>query len=162
MTITELIGDGPELTILQMSLRAIIVFLVALAFLRLGRRAFGIGSPFDHVIGILLGAVLSRAVVGASPFWATIVAACVIVLLHRLFAWISMHSRGFGKLIKGESKPLFKEGTIIRENMSQCLISDNDLMEGIRESGNVESLNEIKAAYIERDGKISVIKYPNK
>jgi uncharacterized membrane protein YcaP (DUF421 family) len=159
MTINGLIGEGPDLTIVQMGLRAIFVFMIALAFLRLGRRAFGMGSPFDHVIGILLGAILSRAVVGASPFWATIIASCVIVLLHRLFAWWSMHSRLVGKLIKGEAKPIFKEGHIVRKNMRQCLISENDLLEGIREAGNVESLDEIKAAYIERDGKISVIKY---
>jgi uncharacterized membrane protein YcaP (DUF421 family) len=159
MTVNELIGEGPELTIVQMSLRAIIVFMITLAFLRLGRRAFGIGSPFDLVIGILLGALLGRAVVGTSPFWATIIASCVIVLLHRILAWLSMHNRLVGKLIKGEAKPIYLDGHIVRKNMRQCLISENDLLEGIREAANVESLDEIKAAYIERDGKISVIKH---
>jgi uncharacterized membrane protein YcaP (DUF421 family) len=158
MKIENLIGEGTELTPLQMGIRAVIVFLLALLFLRLGRRSFGIGSPFDHVTGMLLGAILSRAVVGASPFVATICAGCVIALMHKLLAWISLHSRTFGKIMKGEPKVIYHEGQVIRKNMNQCLITDNDLLEGLRECGNVESLEEIKKAYIERDGKISIIK----
>ena len=42
--------------------------------------------------------------------------------------------------------------------MKQFDITDKDLMEGIRLQGNVESLDEIKSAYIERDGRISITK----
>jgi len=155
----QIIGVGKELTVLQMAIRAIIIFLIALVLIRFsGRRTFGILSPFDNVICVLLGAILSRAVTGASPFIATIIATCVIVVLHRLFAWIALYSDGFGRLIKGDAKIIYKDGKIIRSNMKKFFISDKDLIEGIRLQGNVESLDEIESAYIERDGKISVIK----
>ena len=155
----QLIGEGKELNIFQMAIRAAMIFIIALALKRFsGRRTFGMLSPFDTVISILLGAILSRAVIGASPFVATIIASVVIVILHRLFAWISLYNDIFGSLIKGNAKIIYEDGKIIRKNMKKFFITDKDLIEGIRLQGNVESLDEIKSAYIERDGKISVIK----
>ena len=42
--------------------------------------------------------------------------------------------------------------------MKRFDITDKDLIEGIRLQGNVESLDEINNAYIERDGRISITK----
>ena len=155
----QLIGEGKDPNTYQMAIRAFLIFIIALVFIRLsGRRTFGMFSPFDNVISILLGAVLSRAVIGASPFFSTIIAALVIVFLHRLFAWIALYNDAFGSLIKGNAQEIFKDGKTNRKNMERFDISDKDLMEGIRLQSNVDSLDEIKSAYIERDGRISVIK----
>lgn len=155
----ELIGEGKVLNSFQMSIRAFIIFIIALILIRFsGRRTFGMHSPFDNVISVLLGAILSRAVIGASPFFSIINAAFVIVVLHRLFAWIALYNDRFGSLIKGNAKIIYKDGEIIRSNMKRFFITDKDLIEGIRLQGNVESLDEIKSAYIERNGKITVIK----
>lgn len=154
----EYIGYGDSLTALQMSLRAMIVFIIALAFIRLGRRAFGMGSSFDTVIGILLGSILSRAVVGASPFIPTITAALVIVIIHKLLAWLSVHFRIFGKVIKGEAIPIYKDGKLIEKNMAKFFITENDFKESLRHSCNTSDIRDIKEAYIERDGRISFIR----
>jgi uncharacterized membrane protein YcaP (DUF421 family) len=155
----QIIGEGKELNIFQMAIRAAMIFIIALVLIRFsGKRTFGMVSPFDTVICILLGAILSRAVIGASPFVATLIASVVIVVLHRIFAWISLYNDVFGSLIKGNAKIIYADGKIIRKNMNKFFITDKDLLEGIRLQGNVESLDEIKSAYIERDGKISVIK----
>jgi uncharacterized membrane protein YcaP (DUF421 family) len=154
-----LIGEGHDPNPYQMAIRALIIFIITLVFIRLsGRRTFGMFSPFDNVISVLLGAILSRAVIGASPFLSTIVAALVIVILHRLFAWIALYNDLFGSMIKGNARVIYKDGKIIRSNMKRFDITEKDLMEGIRLQGNVESLDEIISAYIERDGRISVTK----
>lgn len=159
MDITELVGSGRDLTPLQMSIRAVAIFIIALVLLRFsGRRSYGMKTPFDNVIFILLGAILSRAVTGVSPFFSTIAATTSIVLLYRLFAWIGLHSGAFGKIVKGDSKILYKDGELMRENMNSCFISERDLMEGIRMNSNIDSLDKIKEVYIERCGRISVIK----
>ena len=82
--INNLWGEGDQLNALQMGIRAFLMFLIALLFIRLsGKRAFAKKSPFDNVIVIMLGAVLARGVVGASPFFSTVAAAAMMMMIHR-------------------------------------------------------------------------------
>lgn len=158
MDMQQLIGEGKELTALQMSVRALIIFIITLIYLRIsGKRSFGMQSPFDLVVSILLGAVLSRGVVGASPFGATLAAGLTLVLMHRFCAWASLHHEGFGRLIKGESKVIYENGKLIRDNMDRSLISEKDLMQHVRYEGQLESLDQVERAHVERNGKISII-----
>ena len=157
-----LFGEGENLNELQMACRTVVIYGVAILGIRIsGKRAFGKLSTFDNVISILLGAVLSRAVVGASPFLSIVVAALVLVLLHRVVAWFCVISPAFGKLIKGESSSLFSEGRMNKKNMAAHLVTDRDLMEEVRLEMNQESFENVKEIFIERNGKISVIKKEN-
>ena len=111
--INNLWGEGEQLNALQMSIRAFVMFLIALLFIRLtGKRAFAKKSPFDNVIVIMLGAVLARGVVGASPFFSTVAAAAMMMIIHRILAWSSVENKLVNKLLKGEIIPLYKDGKI--------------------------------------------------
>jgi uncharacterized membrane protein YcaP (DUF421 family) len=155
--IENLIGTG-NLTPLQMGIRAFFIFIIALILIRIaGIRAFGMKSAFDNIIILLLGAILSRAVYSSDSVVGIVTAAFVIVIMHRLFAILSVHSDTFGKLIKGDRTLLFKSGKMIEKNMTRSLISHKDLDEGIRMEGHVETRDKVEAAYLERNGHISII-----
>ncbi|HXS36684.1 MAG TPA: YetF domain-containing protein [Flavipsychrobacter sp.] len=152
-------GHGKDLDTLQMSCRAIVICLIAIVLIRLsGRRSFGMKSAFDNVIVILLGAILSRPVVGASPFVPSVIACFIIVVIHRFIAWISINNDKIGRLIKGNKILLYERGGIIVKNLKKGLVSEKDIMEELRLKGNTESLNKIEKAYMERNGEISIIK----
>ena len=157
--IDRLIGKGEELTALHMAIRTIIIFIIALIMLRIaGIRTFGKKTAFDLVIIIMLGAVLSRAIVGASPFVPIICASLVMVLIHRLLGILSYHSDFIGRLVKGEKKSLYKNGVPDKTNMRQVQISRNDIMEEVRVNLNQDNLRDVEEIFIERNGKISIIK----
>lgn len=157
-TIETLFGTGKELTSLQMSSRAFVVFFVALIFIRIaGMRTFGKQSAVDIIISMMLGAILSRGIVGASPFLPTLAASALIVVLHRVLALIAVYSEFFGKLVKGEQRILYEQGRINWKNMRRSSISLNDLLESVRLETNKNSLEDVKEAHIESNGKISVI-----
>jgi uncharacterized membrane protein YcaP (DUF421 family) len=152
-------ADSHTITAVQMTTRAVIVFLAALALLRLsGPRTFGGSTAFDMVVKIMLGAILSRAVAAASPFWGTLLAGLAFVLLHRGLAWASYHSEWVGKIVKGQVYVLAKQGQPVPEQLRQLKLSEKDLHEGLHENGNVASLADTEAVYLERDGSISVVK----
>jgi uncharacterized membrane protein YcaP (DUF421 family) len=154
-----LFGHGTHLNSLQMSTRAILIFFITLLLLRIaGVRTFGKKSPFDNVITILLGSILSRAVVGASPFLATTVGCLAFVLVHRLLALLSFRNDWVGRLIKGEKASLYARGEENEANMKSAHISQKDLLEGVRLKINENSFEEVEEIFIERDGELSVIK----
>jgi len=154
-----LMGEGHDLNAAQMMMRAVIVFLLTLVMIRLaGLRTFGKKSAMDNVVLIILGAVMSRAIVGVSPF-VPITAACfVLVLVHRLLAWLSVYSGIIGRLVKGERICLLKDGIIMEQNLTKAMISHKDLMESVRLMTNEDGLGHVKDIYLERNGELSVIK----
>lgn len=156
--ITKLFGEGENQTALQMSLRAVVIFVITLLLLRIaGRRSFGMKSPFDNIIVILLGAILSRAVVGASEFLPTIASATVIAVLHRLGAWVGTLNLRFGAVIKGRKIILFQDGKLNHDNMRRALVSESDLYASLRSNMNVENFDTIESAYMEINGQISFV-----
>ena len=155
--------QGDALTWWQMSIRAVIVFLVALIIVRFGNhRIFGKHTAFDIVLGIIYGSVLSRAITGNSPFFPTLVAALVLMLSHRLLAIIAYHSNfGFGNWIKGKPSILIKDGQLQQDALKENSITRHDLEEAIRKSGCEGDINKIETAYLERSGDISIIQKEN-
>ncbi|MEZ0602057.1 DUF421 domain-containing protein [Paraburkholderia sp. IW21] len=154
-----LFGEGKNLDPLQMGMRSIAVFLIALVLIRVsGRRSFGQRSPFDLVVVILLGATLSRAIVGASPFVATIGAALVIVVCHRLLAWACMRSQALERLVGGVERELFSNGKFDAHEMDAALVSRTDIHESVRQKTGSRTMDDVAAAILERNGEVSVIR----
>lgn len=160
MSVLEtLFGSGKDLNVLQMSMRGLTVFVLTLILLRIsGRRSFGMRTPVDNIIVILLGAVLSRAVVGASPWWPTMACSLVIVLLHRLLSWAMAKSPALSALVQGKHILLFEAGRPLPDNMDRALVCNRDLEHAIRNKAQTEQMDQIDKLYLEHNGEISVIK----
>ena len=157
-----LLGLGVEpkdLTFIQISLRGIIVFLVTLTTMRLGhKRSLSRKTPFDAVLLIILAAVLSRAINGSAAFFATLGGGVVLVMLHRLFAYLAFFSHGFGILVKGKPDIIVRDGECDFEMMRRNHVSVHDLEEDMRLNGNIDDLSQVRRARVERSGDISFIK----
>jgi len=157
-TINELFGQNQDLDVVQMGIRAIVIFFIALVLIRFtGMRVFGIETAFDTCIIIMLGAVLTRAIVGASPFIPTIVASLALVTVHKIIAIISVKNQMISHLVKGIPYSLYKEGKLNDKNLRKCLVSFGDIMEEVRLKLNQNSLDDVDEIFMERTGKISVI-----
>jgi uncharacterized membrane protein YcaP (DUF421 family) len=157
-----LLGLGAEpkdLTFLQISLRGVIVFLATLIMVRLGhKRSLSRKTAFDAVLIVILASVLSRAINGSAAFFATLGGGLVLVLLHRLLAWIACRSHSFGKLIKGSPELIIDNGDLNVRIMHRNHISMHDLEEDMRLDAKIEDVSKVRAARIERSGDISFIK----
>jgi len=157
-----LLGVGVEskdLTFVQISLRGIIVFLVTLTAVRLGhKRSLSRKTPFDAVLLVILAAVLSRAINGSAAFFATLGGGVVLVLLHRLFAYLAFYSHGFGLLVKGKPDTIVCDGQSDFRTMRRNHLSKHDLDEDLRLIAHTDDLSKIRVARVERSGDISFIK----
>jgi uncharacterized membrane protein YcaP (DUF421 family) len=158
-TLLGLTVEPRNLTFIQISLRGIIVFLATLAMVRLGhKRSLSHKTPFDAVLLVILASVLSRAINGSAAFFATIGGGLVLVLLHRLFAYLAFCSHGFGILVKGRPDIIVRDGECDFEMMRRNHVSTHDLEEDMRLNGNLDDLSKVRLARIERSGDISFLK----
>jgi uncharacterized membrane protein YcaP (DUF421 family) len=156
--ILKLFGTGTDLDVTQMGLRAFTLYIIALILIRTSAiRTIGKKSSFDIVVSILLGAVLSRAIVGASPYWPTVFAGIIIVLLHRLLAWLCLRHPKLGIFLKGEERLLYCNGKFLEQNMKKSFLTDGDVLESVRLQTNKKSLEKVSEIYLERGGRISII-----
>jgi uncharacterized membrane protein YcaP (DUF421 family) len=155
----QLIGLGADdLTIGQMVLRAVIVYLAALAMVRWGEKRFmGKNTAFDVILGVILGSVVSRAINGSAGFLATLAAGSVLVGMHWAFASLAFRSDRFGTLVKGRTRVLVKDGEIDWTQMRRSHTSRDDLLGALRAQGVTEPA-EVAEARLERSGEVSVVK----
>src|SRR5207247_10420823 len=148
-----------NLTFVQRSLRGIIVFVAALAMVRLGhKRSLSHKTPFDAVLLVILASVLSRAINGSSAFFATIGGSVVLVLLHRLFAHMAYYSHAFGILVKAKPDIIVRDGQCDFRMMLRNHISTHDLEEDMRLDAHIDDLSKVRVARVERSGDSSFIK----
>ncbi len=158
MVIETVFGHGRDLDSLQMAARAFLLFFVALALIRIGgMRSFGRKSSLDSVIVIMLGAVLSRPIVGASPAIPAVLASFVLVLLHRVVALATASVPWLDRLVKGRPVVLYERGTIDKTAMRRAGISRNDLVEAVHRHARKPELADVEAVVVEASGELSVI-----
>jgi len=156
--IDTLFGHGKDLDALQVSMRAGVLFVIALVLIRIaGMRAFGRKSSFDSVVVIMLGAVLSRPVVGASPFWPTLAGCTVLVILHRVLGMLTARSRWLERLVKGSSRVVYREGHGDHDQMVRAGISEADLDEVARRHALIPDRHGVREIVVESSGELSVI-----
>lgn len=142
----------------QMSIRAVLLFGIAVAMIRIGGdRIFGKNTVLDIVLGVVLGSNISRALTGNAPFWATVIATVVLVALHALLAHLSLHSDLLTRAVKGNPRKLVEDGQLLRKAMRREGIGEDDLIEAMRVHGHDPDLDQIKQAYLERSGTISIV-----
>lgn len=156
------LGIGDEnLNVLQMSLRVLIVYPLALALVRIGDKRFlGELAAFDFLLVIIIGSIVSRAISGSAPFLPSMVAALLLVLGHRGVARVGYRSERIGRLVKGSPRQLIREGEVQWDQMREAAIGKEDLLEAVRHAAGLSAIDEVDEAFLERNGRISVIPRP--
>jgi uncharacterized membrane protein YcaP (DUF421 family) len=129
-----------NLNFMQVILRGLIVFVVALIMVRLSDKRFlSKGSAFDAILGFILASMLARVVNGTVSFFPTLACGFVLVGLHRALAYFSRDAHWFGKLVKGQPEQVIKNGIVLEEALRKNCLSKHDLMADIRLNGNVQN-----------------------
>lgn len=154
-------GDYPaeRLTLYQTIARAVLIYIIGLFVIRVGKgRLVGRVTGIDILVGVVLGSLLSRGITGHASLSGTTAASLGIILAHWVITGIGARWHRFGDLTKGHAVQIVEEGNLRSDRMKQCHISLHDLSQAARLQG-VSELAEIRHAFKERNGDISIIKY---
>lgn len=150
--------EGRDLTMTHMALRAVVVFVLSIVMLKVGDKRFmGKSTALDVFLGIVFGSTVSRAITGNAPFFPALAGGLTLVLLHWLFAAVAFRSQGFGRLVKGRSNLLVRDGEILWDAMRKSHVTTHDLEEALRREGEEPDVKRVKEAHLERNGDISIL-----
>lgn len=149
--------NAQSLNIWQMGLRAAIIYVAALFMVRIAgdRRFIGSYAAFDVVLSIIFGSTLSRGINGTSAFFATIFAGFVLVTMHWLFSALAFYIPQLENKIKGRSRLLIRDGELCHHTMAVSHITKQDLKSTLRLKCQIDRLDRVERACLERNGDIS-------
>lgn len=150
--------DAGDIATGQMMLRALVVYVFTLLIVRLGSKRFlSKATAFDVILGIMIGSVMSRGINGSAGLVPTLAGGALLVAIHGLFAMLAYRTSWLGDYVKGRPVLLVEDGQVREEAMRETSLSENDLAEALRLQGKQPDPAEIRRAYLERNGSISVI-----
>ncbi len=150
----------PSLSVTELFLRGSIVYLVLFAILRhLPNRQVGAVGITDLLIVLLFTNAAQNAMVSnyTSMTDGFILVATIIFWSYSL-NWLGYRFPRIQHFLSPPPLMLVKNGKMISRNMRRELIDESELLSQMRKQG-VEKLEEVKQAFMEADGSISIIEY---
>ena len=147
----------PSLHIGEIVLRGTIVYLFLFVLLRILRRGAGAIGISDLLVLVLVADAAQNAM--ASEYKSItegLVLVTTIVLWDYLLDWLGYRFPGLRPLLRPAPSLLIKNGRVQRRNLAREMITEEELVEQLREQG-VASIEEVKESFMEGDGHISVI-----
>ncbi|AVU76900.1 DUF421 domain-containing protein [Pseudomonas sp. Fig-3] len=140
-------------------LRAAAIYVALLVLFKIaGRRSLAEITTFDFVLLMIIGEATQQALLGDD--FSLTNSLMVIVTLIAIDVGLSLlkqRSQWVSQLIDGGPTIIVEDGRILKARLRHARLIEEDIMEAARSSQGIETLEQIKFAIIERNGKISVI-----
>jgi uncharacterized membrane protein YcaP (DUF421 family) len=143
----------------EMVIRGTVIYwFIFLLFRFVLRRDIGAIGIADVMLVVLIADAASN---GMSGSYESITDGCLLIATiagwNYLLDWTSFHFPAVRHLVEPPPLALIRDGKLQRKAMRQELISASELETKLREHG-IENIEEIRVAYLEDDGEISVLR----
>jgi len=155
-----LVNKLPLVFLLEIVLRSAVMFILLLITLKLtGKRGVKQLSIFEMVIIISLGSAA-----GDPMFYEdvgivhAVIVFLIIIILYRFVTWLAGKNPRFEKLLEGKTECLVVDGRFSKNKFEEESISQDEFFAELRLK-SVEHLGQVKNAYIETSGDISIFFY---
>ena len=144
---------------LELFIRASIIYwFLFLVFRLILRRDVGAIGLADVLLLVLIADAAQNAM--AADYRSIsdgLVLVSTIIGWNVFIDWLAFRFPAVRRLAQPPELLLVRNGTILQRNLKREMMTTHDLMAKLREHG-VENLEEVRAAHMEADGKISVVK----
>jgi uncharacterized membrane protein YcaP (DUF421 family) len=150
-----LIGDASHLG--EVAAKAALMYATALVALRLGeRRTLAQWTIIDFASAVAMGAIIGRtAIAGGQSYVTGAVALVTLVIVHRVASLLRFQPL-LGKIVDHRVRVLVADGSVRRDELRRCGLTDNDLFAQLRQRG-VFTLAGVRYVLYETKGSISIV-----
>lgn len=149
---------GFTMSPLEIALRGTLVYwFLYLVFRFVLRRDVGSMGITDFLFVVLLGDAAQNGMIGnATSSSDAIVLLSTLVFWNFLVDWLTARSPTLERWLQPRRITLVSNGVANRRHMRREFITHEELMGKVREHG-IDTLRDVKAAYLESDGEVTVI-----
>jgi uncharacterized membrane protein YcaP (DUF421 family) len=151
----------PDVSLFEIVIRGAIMYLAIFVLLRVVLRGrTGSMTTSDVLVLVIISDAAQNAMSSSyTSITDGIVLVATIVGMSWLFDWLAYHVAFMRRFVHPERKPLVINGRVIRKNLAQELMTEDELMTQLRLQG-ADQIQQVKAAFLEGNGEISVIQLP--
>src|SRR3954452_8105155 len=149
----------PTIPTAEIILRGTVVYLTIFGMMRfvLKREGGNVGLA-DLLMTVLVADAAQNAMAADyKSITDGLILVATIVFWNYALDWIAYNVPSVRRLLEPDPLKLVEDGRLLLRNMRRELISTDELFSHMREAG-IDNLSHVKAAFMEGDGKISVIK----
>jgi uncharacterized membrane protein YcaP (DUF421 family) len=148
----------PDTPLLEIVIRGTVMYLALFLLLRLvlKRETGAIGISDLLVVVLIADAAQNGLTNDYNSIPDGLILVGTIVFWSWALNWLGFRFPLFERLVHPAPLPLVRDGRLLRRNLEKELITEGELMSQLRLQG-IDTLEEVSAAYMEGDGRISVI-----
>jgi uncharacterized membrane protein YcaP (DUF421 family) len=142
----------------QIVYRSAIVYVAIVVGMRLtGTRQLGQMTPFDLVLVLLIANAVQNAMVGSDvTILGGVTAAATLLALNLVIGRVIERLPSLRKAVEGQPVLLLHDGRLIEEHIRRVGLSDDLVLQAIREHGFANA-SDVQMAVLEVDGTISIV-----
>jgi uncharacterized membrane protein YcaP (DUF421 family) len=148
----------PDTNPVEIFVRGTVVYLFLFVLLRVAKRQAGALGISDLLVIVLIADAAQNAMAGQ---YTSVTDGLLLVLTIAFWAyaldWIGYHFKPVERLIHPPPLLIVKDGVPDRRNMRAELVTMDELMSHLRAQG-IEDVRDVKRAYVEGNGDVTVIK----
>lgn len=143
---------------LTILIRTIVMYVVVVLALRLmGKKQLSDFEPSELVVTIMISEIAAQPIQdNAQPLLSSVIVIILLLIFEVILSFIAFKSPKTRKILYGTPSVFFEKGKLNISEMERQRFSVTDLMESIRNNGNL-SLSEVDYVIMETNGDISVI-----
>lgn len=134
----------------------VLYFYIVFCYRLMGKKEVGKLSIIDLIVSVLIAELAAMSIEETErSIFISIVPIAILVMIQILLSFLSLKSNTIRKFIDGSPRLIINKGKLCFKQMSRLRYSLDDLISQLREQG-VKSLEEVKYAILENNGKLSV------
>ncbi len=133
------------------------MFLGMYTLLRVFRRQSGAIGIADLLVIVVIADAAQNGMAGDSrSITEALLLIATIVLWDWLFDWLGFKSQLLGRILQPRELLLIENGKMIKKNLDQEFITEEELLAQLREQG-VDEIGAVKKCFLESNGHFSVL-----
>jgi uncharacterized membrane protein YcaP (DUF421 family) len=136
----------------------VIYFFLLLVFRISGRRTLSKATTFDLVLLLIISEVTQQAMVNNDHSVTNAFLLILTLVMTSLgLSELKQHSPRLKHLLEGNSVMIVKNGKLLQDRMNELRVDEDEILEAARAAQGLSALDQIKYAFVEPNGEITLV-----